>query len=483
MRGLILVDLDNVLERQPSGRELACFVRAAVGELAARVGRVDVGSCIVGVALNTTTATTYNFTFEVLRDAAAQLAGGLRAKLESLELGVVLTMPQAADFLLERLAREAPSREASGDYTFAALFSFDQGLTSSLHGFYRDRNLWSRASGNTLGAMWKAPDGVRPIHRTAPHAVRGSGTGAPPNASSYTIVIDNDALAGWASTRAVDVGSDTDLPELARAVDRDPWILSQIGATGTCLRGVRRIQELPSHAPVPLGEVSKSDRIEVRGVAPSPTEVSGAERASVGIGAVRFTNPGATIACRLPVGVLAMQTDVFLLDVRELNVGSALQRFPVADPLGAPITVRFAQRGSRCVARVQATRGSLDGWWVKHTATTAECSVELPSRLAGPIEARGQLMRSPGRCDWRVSIRSVLQRGDRVRLQTDVARGEVGQAWLDTGDGTIPAAVIALRTHHRRDDVIAVRPIHEVVALAPANYPESLGLVPLVVPL
>ena len=487
MRGLILVDLDNVLERQPIGRELACFVRAAVEELAARVGKVDVGSCIVALALNTTTATNANYklTFETLREAAAGLAGGLRATLESVELGLVLTMPQAADFLLERLARGASSREAAGEYTFAALFSFDQGLANSLDGFYRERNLWSRASRTTLGAMWRAPHGVRPIHRTAPQPVRSSGAGTPPTVSSYSVVIDNDALAGWASTRAIDLEPDMNLPELARALDRDPWILSQIGATATCLRGLRRVQELPSRAPGPLHDVSKSDRIEVRGEAPSPTEASGAEAASVGIGAVRFKNPGATVRCRLPVGVLAMQNDPYLLNVREINVGSALQRFPVAQPLGPPITVRFTQRRSSFVARVQSTRGFLDGWWVKYTATTAEQSVSVPTRLASPIEARAQLMRSPDACEWRVSIRSVLRRGDRVRLESDIARGEVGQGWLETATGgdPVPAGIYAIRTQHRRGDVIAVQPIHEFVALAPNNYLESLGIVPLMVPL
>ncbi len=102
MSGLILVDLDNVIEDS-----LSEFASGAAEGLHKARERLAEEHWTVVVAMNTETAIQHRLTFEGVRAAGKRLAEALGDDW-AVEIGLTLKMPQTADVLLERMARFAP---------------------------------------------------------------------------------------------------------------------------------------------------------------------------------------------------------------------------------------------------------------------------------------------------------------------------------------------------------------------------------------
>ena len=477
MRGLVLVDLDNVMGAQ----SLEDCVEGCGRWLRRQREQARLTECVVCMAFNTTTVAEHRLTFAGLHAAARALAASMAEGEPRVELGLVLTMPQAADVLLARLAREAPCAEGAGRYAFAALVSKDRGLARSLASEVFTRKGWRELQGRAWpGVSWLMPSGGTAVERMPPVAVASGRNGVAPETSGrYTLCVDNGALAAWAGDRAPDVAPDMELVALADEVDRRPWLLSQVGATRRTLRGVDRLSRLPG--PMRLGPLSPKDAVEVRGGAACPSEVDGPAGASVGIGAARFDRQDATVATRLPVAVLGAGRGPYQVDSGVLNLTAALQQVPEGARLGGAVRVHLSRRRSELVAEVEHSASQQPAaWWVESSKTTSVRRVDDADRFM-PREATvaGVPMRYPGGRPTRLALRSPLDRGAQVTVAAAIAPGTIGTA--SNGEATV--AVFSPIKPLAADATIVVDPIHTVSRGGRmADFPLDLWTLPLVVP-
>ena len=485
MKALVLIDLDNVLHDRPAGNELADFLRDAIQRLE-RVGTgAQITSCAVCFGLNTDTAITRRLTFANVRAAGETIGRCVTQGPVRVEVGLVPVMPQAADVLLARMAREAPCEEAAGSYERAVVLSGDKGLIDSLSGELYGRSSWI-VERDWLGASWRMPEGGKSVVRKPPTgaSVPAGGT-APQVTSFYTMNIDSGGLASWAGQRLLDVGSSCDLRELALQVDTNPWLLSQVGATTKTVRGIERLASMPSSAALTIGRVADKDVIEVRGTGPCPAEVSGASAASVGIGAVRFPSAAATVASRIPASALATSAGPFRVDAGVLNISAALDKLSKEVCLGDHVArISLSRRAPRLVAKiVHASNEQPRMWWLgKATRTSSEHSVDGGYELLPrDVLVCAAQMKSEAWMATRLSLRSPLHQGIEVQVEHSIAAGTIGTAVHPTL--RTPIALFSPRRGLSAQARVIVDPIHTVPRRGSlAAYPLDLWSLPLSLP-
>ncbi|MCB9609773.1 MAG: hypothetical protein H6716_24485 [Polyangiaceae bacterium] len=485
MNGLILVDLDNVLNGLRGEDALETFTRRACE----RRGPVA-GSWSVVFALNTAAVTGYALTFEGLRDAGRALGAAAGDPQPTVEIGLALTMPQTADVLLARLAREAPEAGAAGPYHHAIVCTADVGLAESLGSV-----LYVRAGGTGwretrddgwLGREWRMAEGGRPVVRKFADGALRLARHSQPVLDHHTVCVGS-GMDDWAATRSMDVEPGSDLRKLACQLDERPWLLSQVGATRKSVRGVARLSRLPSDPPPLLGSVAPDEELEVRGTAPRPTSAHEPSAASVGIGAVRFRGTGATVASRLSPTVLASSGTTHRVDFLGVVVPAALQQLKFNVPLGdATVLVRLSHRGDDLVAKVQHSSVTQpQAWWLTG-ATTVKSEHRSPngSLLPKSISVTAAPVRPSAQFAAQLALVSPVRDGEELRLEHDVAAGTIGVGWTQPSCGkSRPMAVFSHSRPLRGGDKLCVTPIQLRRRLGPlARAPEALWSLPVVVP-
>ena len=485
MRGLLLVDLDNVLRGLAGPNALETFTRRVSARLEAAGGR-----CSVVFGLNTDTALRNEMTFEGLREAGRALGEAAGDSEARVEVGIALTMPQTADVLLARLAREAPAEASSGPYSRAVVFTDDRGLAEALGDelFERDRrHPWIKLrTDRWLGTEWQMPEGGKPIVRKPPPSPRARQQDAVLPMGGYTICITPGREA-WAARRPMDADASLELMHLAAELDECPWLLSQVGPTQTTLRGIERIAGLPCARRPTLGAIAPKDGVEIRGGAAAPTSGQDPENASVGIGAVRFVGSDATVASRLPVSVLRSASAAYPLDRRGVNVRAALQQLPTDTVLGdKTVKVRLWRTRSDLVAKVEHSSTSQpQAWWLLgETAAKSELRLPHPELLPSSIVVTAAPIRPSANFASRFALSSPVAAGDDVRVRGGIAAGTIGVGLTQPAFGKArPIAIYSPSRPLQDGNIVRVAPIQLVPRSGPLwQAPTDLWSLPLVVP-
>lgn len=483
MRALFLFDLDNVLDEEGELPRLA--ERLAQRLERAKVARMQ--SAVFCFAFNTESVFRYALRFDAFTAAVDVLGKVLGADEVHCETGMCLVMPQTADVLLQRLASEAPNAAAAGPYQAAWLLSGDKGLVASLHNkIYRQRH-WQKQSLDYATTAWTMPPGGRGAVRKPPprrSAVKANPDAATPTGS--TICIDSLERAAWACDRSMDVARGN-LAELARAVEQEPWLLSQFGATARTVRGLHRVAHLSAGQTAPLSNLCNKDGLEVRGASPLPKAGHGPQKASVGIGAVRFAASEATVASRLPVSVLSGEERSFPLAKAGLMLGRSLQRFEVGKPLGDKLCkVRLTQNKHELVAKVDHSPTSQPAlWWLPSTGNRArsEFRVKATNLLLDSLVTTACPMRPPPGSGVQLSLRAPIPSGTRARVADPIAPNTIGSGWVKDERGKTQAlAVLNSGQLLRSGDEVLVQPIHLFPRSGQLHkWPKELWFLPLVV--
>ena len=488
MKGLLLVDLDNV-----QGVSLSFLVSRC---LAAQKACEGVSCWEVVWAFNTTTvsdidATKNPFTFASLSEAGAALGA-------TSHLAMTLTMPQAADVMVARLARESLDADAY-DYAAAILVSRDRDLADSLHVELFGERAWRRVTKDFVHC-WRMPEGGKMVRRKPAPSTRTNDGRAPELARECSVLIDSHESAAWAASRALDVEAGLSLSELALQVEREPWLLSQLGGTFArkkSLRGVGRLARFGAGDALVLGAVSKDEGVEVRGAAVL-TSGTRPGNASVGIGAVRFE--GGTVASRISSKVLEDGAVERGCRVSQdgVSVRSALQMLPTDTLLGSNVTVKLKAVDGWVVAKVEhESRTQPSAWWILgETTTKSEVNALDGDRLPAEISVKAQSLVPSSDVGAYISrprrdvpelkralmvLASAAGEGDEVTVTSAIAAGEIGEASFQPEHGK--AKTVALLALHGRPfsagEKVRVCPIH---LAQPRGVAESLWALPLVVP-
>ena len=487
MSGLILVDLDNVV-----GDSLSEFASRAAEGLHKDRERLAEERWTVVVAMNTETAIENGLTFEGVRAAGKRLAEALGDDW-AVEVGLTLNMPQTADVLLEQLARFAPRArtDLSPHYSTALLFTKDTDLVRSLDAeLFRGWSRIKRVSAPArYGKGWRMAEGGRRVTRKPPGKVKSGGKGRPPDSlQGYTVPIrGGTAIASWAGHRFIDVEPEhRELHQLARYVNEEPWVLSQLGATRRTVRGVGRMDHLPSSPEPVLGPISEKDGVEIKGTKSRPSQLQTPSEASVGIGAVRCDPSGTTVATKLPVSVLSCCKRPIQLDGRGVMLRAALQQLPEGTALGDATSMVCMRPGrTDLVAKVQH-RGTEQPrmWWLRESWARSEHEVPgARDLLPAAVSSVALPMKNYDRRAFSVVLRSPFDRA-LVFASTEIQAGTIGQAWTHGGaDAEIPVAVFAHARTIAAGERVDTVPIHADRAWA-ANgvYPRELANLPLLVP-
>lgn len=485
MRGLLLVDLDNVLHGISGADALETFTRRASARLDAAAGTYS-----AVFVLNTETVIRHELAFDGLRAAGQALGAAAGDASARVEVGIALTMPQAADVLLARLAREAPAEAASGEFHRAVVFTDDRGLADALgNELYArgDRNAWVRTRDERwLGTEWRMPDEGRPLVRKPPPTQRSRQQHAPASMNAYTICI-TPGLEDWAAARPMDPDASLDLSRLALEVDERPWLLSQIGPSQRSLRGIERLAALPCDPRPILGAITPKDGLEVGGSAAAPTSGLVPHEASVGIGAVRFTGSNATVASRLSASVLGSASAAYPVDRRGVNVRAAMQHLPTDIVLGAKtVKVRFWRTRRELIAKVEHSSTSQpQAWWlVGETAVSSELRSPHPEFLPTSIVVTAAPGKPSAGFALRLALLSPVAAGDPLRVQGSIAAGTIGVALTQPAVGKArPVALYSPARPLQTGDIVPVAPIQTrqrsgVLSQSPAE----LWNLPLAVP-
>jgi len=482
MNALLLIDADNAFSKLTSANKAAEFAKDASSLLEPIAGRFTGATVSTVFALNTVSAIEYELTFEALRACGDRLRACLQGSRGHTEVALTLPMPQTADVLLGRLALERPDEASPPDYELAVLFSQDAGLARTL-GAQRAWHGWIRIANNWCGQAW-ANHGGRPALRRPPATARSS-KGPVPNLTCFTLEVASDGLAGWASERRVDLPPACSLVDLARRAEREPWILSQLSATQRSVRGVSRLHAVQTEDAPMLGPVSAKDGLEVRGQAARPVSGSDAALASVGIGAVRFRQPGATIRAYLPVPVLrGLQgaCPIAMGGVPTARVLQQLQGNAVIEPL---VQVELSGRGTDLVAKVvhnclQQPRA----WWIgRETKCSSEARIEAAGYLAaGAVKVSARPVRSVTR-DYQLVLGGPTLGEVQLKIATEIVKGTLGTGTLHgSPDDELSCAILAPNAPLSAGSVVTARPIQALPAVGVLRYlPPGLWNLPLMV--
>ena len=481
MRGLLLVDLDNVLDDDFSLDDFVKGVAPGLESLA-----VGLHSCAVGLVFNTTTLLDRELCWPALAAAGRRLANALGSRSADLEVGVTLTMPQTADVLLSQLLRRTPS-SATDEVQLVGVFSGDRGLLRFVRGVAQGAGWVDRQRREWRGELWQMPRGGLPLRRRPCDGVGPVADGrAPSSLDDYTVEIrDDHRVAAWAAGRSLDLdpGVAWGAP-LFNLLEREPWLLSQIGATTRSLRGVARMHALMSDAATSLGSVARNDGLEVRGNGARPTRGASAQRASVGIGAVRFVDGGITARSRLPVEMLAAMGAPCVIAPSGVFLSETLKHLPCDVPLAAPrVKVRFETRRRDLVAEVtHADDAHPAAWWLKDSA--AENVVRASNGPSCPraVLASATPMRPRSPRAHRVILAAPRPEGP-VTVDACIGHGTIGPGhWCRADKKKVPVALLALGGRLAEGATVSATPIQVLSRVGMlAAIPESFWGFPIVV--
>jgi hypothetical protein len=503
---LILVDLDNLVvgwARQHGGRlPLPLAPRRAGGDWledddgsgagpAPRLDEKVETVVVLAVAARTVAKARSGLSYAYLRRLAARLVAFAGASpAHAIELALTLTMPQAADVALERLAREASSPETAINYDELWLVSGDWGLARHFGRLGRPIP-WRSATSCSVNA-WRLAEPARRSFSAAPHAVVAPV--APPLAWSRRI--ETAAHAAWAARQPVQAPPG-DLKALADAVERWPGLLTQVGATRTTVRGVARAMPLAGGAPPLIGTCAPGDGLELRGdgVRQPATSPGPASPAAVGIGAAYFPEAGVTARTRLSDAAL---NDLGVADVTlvagtrasaAVDDRALLADVPDGAPFGRECQVGLRWSGRHLVATVgrPPLSDATAWWWASWRSAMGARSVLYLEELAGRIVVgwRGPVAARMCRLGDDVVLRAArpLQRGT-VVVEHPQSPGEIHCGYL----GREQVNVLAL--DGGAHGAVACRPIQAVsvaelvrrLPILTADEHARLRMLPLLVP-
>jgi hypothetical protein len=480
VRGLVLIDVDNVASEHIEELE-----RDAWRLLRACKAHVSLESCLVSFAFNLDSVERYELTFQDLRRCGKALATVFDVSDPVIEIALTLVMPQAADVVLERLTREAPTAAGAGRYGFAAVLTRDEALKASVRDFVgaSSRIPWFDVAKDYVGIALLRPANAIDATRAVPPPSPAPGAGKPPtDIAHYTVRVSGGyAVAVWAATRPADIPAGADLRDLARCAQREPWVLSQIGVTETTVRGLARMAQLPGEPPF-LGSLSPKDGVEIRGKGARPTEIRQPTKPSVGIGAARC-EMGATVGSRLPIHVLIAAGDPIPVDGVGIRTREVIQRLsPGAALHRSKALVRFCRdsRGFKAQVARDPTRQPA-AWWLRESKTTSELSV--PTRLlVDDLDAHAVSMRGLAWCPYRLALRSPLETGATVDVQDCIAQGQIGGGSCAGPDGKPVWVAVLAASRPATPGPTVVAPIHTIDRNRGLDsFPELLWALPIVV--
>jgi hypothetical protein len=402
MSTLMLIDLDNVREKL-SQREADLPVLAGPHTL----------------VLAGNTKTLQEFTTGRLAAAAAHFAqaAGIR-EWGSIELVPVRSIPEAADVALVRLLGEGPGEPAN--FTEVRLDTKDGGLYAA----FADR-LGRPVARGVWHTRWRrlgtAGAGVHPP------------TGFVPSAFSQPVA--DPPSAAWAAGRrsALPAGAPG---MLARAIERVPHHLTEVGLTTTSVRGAGRAWDLVcGRSPVLAADCHDGLVLSGPGRAPTVAMATAPSPAGAGTLWVEEGRQRAIASTRLPPSMVPAVPPL-------LNAPGTAPRVDDASVLlkphqGPQVMVRFQTLGRSMVSEVvfDPARGP-DAWWISmarasakprlHGIVTFPREFEIAARpaagtgdlilVAGPEGGVVNLARGYG-CG--LIVRAVLRNGQPVALWTD----------------------------------------------------------------
>ncbi len=322
MEALILVDLDNLLggwQKEHAGSLPVASPRRGPSWLCADdpqrehdplVAAGERPDTVVVVAANSTTmAAAHRGSASVDLSYLHRLAASLGALLTpgrrvALETGLTLQVPDGADNLLERLLEEAPRPEHAGQLERVALISQDMGLMGRVRGLLgrpRQDQPWFG-----VHRFWHDHANQRTFRDYKTPAPAPPGEAQPPKPSRSTRVrtaAEARAVGDW----PLDLALGADLPDLARRIEANPSILTQIGATERSLRGLDRLARIDADELTTTGPCAAADGLEFHRPGhhqPGTVGFVQFEPSPVGAGAVHLQRHGATVRCDAPYKVL-----------------------------------------------------------------------------------------------------------------------------------------------------------------------------------
>jgi hypothetical protein len=411
------------------------------------------------------------------------------------EMALCATMPQTADVALLRLATESPALDAT-PYHAIVLLSADGDLRGYMErlvtGYGGVRASGYAGPGSNELTLWRCPNGLK---RRAPTSPTAAPPGTPPeNLACYTLPIDSFGLAGWAYSKRLDLEPGSDMRSIATQVQRDPWLLSQIGLTTNTVRGVSRFARLGDDATI--GPCGPRDGVEVRGTGGCAGEARHIRVASVGIGAARLDdNVSGSVATRLPVAFLRESGAPWpAASWGSLEDARILQRLSPWAPLGAKVRVVF-ERG-RPVASVRRSSPKLqpEAWWILRTECRTDLWIDgLDTIVPYQAESIARAMPVPRGIRFpndRMASLALRCPDDgpvdaRVDPGGDLEVGQLGQGWV----GDRPAALLPGTCRRIRGTTIRCIPWQEVpshqrpalIRGLPAKLVEWLQFLPVLV--
>jgi len=269
---------------------------------------------IVALALNQSTMRTqltspggrppWSLHLRYLSQLAASAARAVGVKGDILcELAFCLTAPESADAALLHLLERAPAPSHCGPFTDIFLFSNDADLARQLSQIVDFPRKKFKPAHLQLYKSTLARRGEIYQRQPPPTPVAEKSPAAMP--CGYSVPVTTPEEIKFVSRRSTEVALSTTTGEQAsRKVEQRPHTLSQISVTRTTTRGVCRARPGNSGSTVQIGECSTDDGLFVsNGSASEPeVEVTRAEAASIGIGAVHLPEVPLTLRTRLPLG-------------------------------------------------------------------------------------------------------------------------------------------------------------------------------------
>ena len=398
MRVLVLVDLDNCLAETDRGtiRSAQDLVQVCLRPPADPLVP-NVQEAVVVLAFNTSTARGVPAALgaDNLADLAASfglVVAGTTAVLEQ-EFSLSLTMPEAADVALTVLANYSPTDRNAGQFDSVVLFSKDRGmritLGASLDGTFRGLGVGMMLR---AGVSWICEAGCRRHPPTAPNPYTCGAVQPDP----CTGFIDRPPRARWAWDRVPDVHA-LGLLDLARKVEADPALLTQVGLTfsdeSSCTRGVDRLtRHLATGVTPTLGPCSHSDGLEVTLSEPPDVNWYFYARSPLGPGALRLKSGEGrytrylTARTRVPAWVFGKSARVPMSYRTPRIVEDRLAlawHFPEATPDRVTCsfvrTGRDARRSDFCeLDRDDVMRPLTTWWWIATGSGSAKSKLNLP---------------------------------------------------------------------------------------------------------
>jgi hypothetical protein len=450
MASLILVDVDNLLPYQqplPVGQAAvtACF--ATLGAVPP-LGRLD-PSCVVVCALNTVSVRTRRLNLGDLQMLARGLATRCiqNAQVKSIEVLLVLNMPETADGALLRALHWAAEPSGAIEVREILLLSSDRDLRNALPG--ASSPLWSGSR-----SAWRIPL-KSPISRKLPAPRSPAGT--LPVASGW-LALSEPALAEAAATKPPQVSGKT-LLNLANQVEQHPAFLTQIGPTLRSHRGASRLALHLSGKPTTLA-CHEDDHLEYLAsqLSPPRTGEGTIETCSVGHGAVAVLTSGGRYVFRTslpwhflkatyPLSGHRIQKN-HLPDEHLLGVGHETM---TGIHKALPFSFVPSSGKIRCIMGNPERGEYPPSWWVFHRNENLSTTVKYQElsttniTLRRPVDdVKGTMVTAEIEGMVELVARSSLRTGELVELGMDAARGELVPATNLDVEGGGPCAFLTL---------------------------------------